>query len=229
MISLDVIDTDLFLEMPATSQNLYFHLNGRGDDDWFVSSPNKVMKICNASKNDYDVLIAKKFLIPFDSWVCVIRHRKIHNYIRSDRYTPTLYKEEMWKLALQDDVYQLSTSCLPVGIPMVDVGKDRLGKDRIEEREKVPPSLEDVTEYCTSRWNKINPSNFIDFYSSKWRMIWKNKIKDWKACIRTRENRDKPKEPQTDEDYIKIFKELWLVQFRKKYWNLADKYAILAV
>lgn len=124
MISLDVVDTDAFLEMPATSQNLYFHLSARWDDDWFVASPNKVMKICNASRNDYDVLIAKQFIIPFDSWVCVIRHWKIHNYLRSDRYKETMYKEERAKLALDGDVYQLTT----VGIPMVDVGKDRIGK-----------------------------------------------------------------------------------------------------
>lgn len=229
MISLDIIDTDAFLEMPATSQNLYFHLNSRWDDDGFVSAPNKVMKICNAGKNDYDVLIAKKFIIPFESWVCVIRHWKLHNYIRSDRYTETMYKQEKAQLALDGDVYQMSTKCLPNdnqmstnGIPMVDVGKDRIGEDRIKKKEKTSfekPTQEEVEQYCKERGNSIDPSSFINFYDSKGRKIWKENMKDWKACIRTREQRNKPKEPQTDQEYATIFKEIWIVQFRKKYWE----------
>ena len=82
MFSLDIVDTDLFLEMPQSSQNLYFHLSMRADDDGFISSPNKIMKIVNSSKNDMDILMIKKFIIPFESGVCVIRHWKINNYLR---------------------------------------------------------------------------------------------------------------------------------------------------
>jgi len=80
MFSLKVIDTDDFLDMSPTAQLLYFHLAMRADDDGFVSSPKKIMKMSNAADDDMRVLIAKKYLIPFESGVCVIRDWKIHNY-----------------------------------------------------------------------------------------------------------------------------------------------------
>ena len=81
MFSLKVIDTDEFLDMPQSSQLLYFHLAMRADDDGFVSNPKKIMKITGSGDDDAKVLTAKNFIIPFESGVCVIRHWRIHNYI----------------------------------------------------------------------------------------------------------------------------------------------------
>ncbi len=94
MISLKVTDTDNFLEMPSTSQNLYFHLLNRADDDGFLGNSKKIMRMVRASEDDMNVLISKDFVIPFRNGVCVIKHWRIHNLIRADRYTETIYKKE---------------------------------------------------------------------------------------------------------------------------------------
>ena len=117
MFSKKIIDTDWFMEMPASSQNLYFHLSMRADDDGFVASPKRIIKLVGASDDDYKVLIAKKFIIPFDSGVCVISDWRINNYLRNDRYTETIYQNEMKSLIVDESgKYNLG---IPDGIPMV--------------------------------------------------------------------------------------------------------------
>lgn len=108
MFDIEIVDTDLFLEMPPSTQNLYFHLGMRADDDGFVSNPRKIIRLINSTEDDLKVLIAKKFIIPFESGIIVIRHWKINNYLRADRYTETIYTEEK-KLLNQDEngIYNL--------------------------------------------------------------------------------------------------------------------------
>lgn len=132
MFSTDIIDSDSFLEMPLSCRCLYYDLGMRADDDGFVS-PNKVVRVTGASSDDLKVLSAKKFIIPFESGVIVIKDWKMNNYIQSDRYTETIYKNEK-KLLVEDEnksyrlenpeniqnVYKLDTQ--------VRLGKDRLGK-----------------------------------------------------------------------------------------------------
>ena len=147
MVSLKVVDTDLFLEMPVTARLLYYDLLVRADDDGFVGSPKKIQRMIRCSDDDFKLLMAKRFIIPFESGVCVIRHWKIHNCIRSDRYSETIYKEEKSMLKLEESgVYALDNkpknaipdvipSDIPDGYQMdtqVRLGKDRLGKDRLE-------------------------------------------------------------------------------------------------
>ena len=115
MFSLTVVDTDRFLEMPNSAQSLYFHLGMRADDDGFVSSPRRVMKITGAAGDDMRLLIEKGYIIPFESGVCVITDWKQNNYIRSDRYTESVYKTE--KSLLQCDQNNSYVLCLPDGIP----------------------------------------------------------------------------------------------------------------
>ena len=86
MFSLDVIDTDNFLDMPLSAQGLYFHLGMRADDDGFIASPKKITKLINASNDDLKLLIAKGYLLPFESGVVVIRHWRQNNYVKGDRY-----------------------------------------------------------------------------------------------------------------------------------------------
>lgn len=94
MFSLTIVDTDAFLDMPQSSQLLYFHLAMRADDEGFVPSPKRIMKMLGSNEDDYKVLVVKKFLIPFESGVCVIKHWLIHNTIRMDRFSPTTYNKE---------------------------------------------------------------------------------------------------------------------------------------
>ncbi len=114
MFSLDVVDTDRFLEMPASSQNLYFHLGMRADDDGFVSSPKKITKLVSCGEDDLNILISKGFVIAFDGGIVVIRHWKQNNYIQSDRYKQTLYKKELSALTVNNGAYEIDmyTPCI---------------------------------------------------------------------------------------------------------------------
>lgn len=114
MFSKKIIDTDWFMDMPASSQNLYFHLSMRADDDGFVASPKRIIKLIGATEDDYKILIGKKFIIPFESGVCVITDWRINNYLRNDRYAETVYKEEKEQLTLNENGKYI------LGIPAVD-------------------------------------------------------------------------------------------------------------
>jgi hypothetical protein len=122
MFSLDIIDTDEFLEMPVSSRELYFELGLRADDDGFIGNPKRIMKMCNASDDDIKNLGSKKFIIGFDNGIIVIRHWKIHNYIQSDRYHETIYLDKKEQILIEDNgVY---TNCIQNG----SAGKVRIGE-----------------------------------------------------------------------------------------------------
>ena len=148
MFSLQVIDTDQFLDMPASAQALYFHLGMRADDDGFVSSPRKIMKITNSSDDDYKLLLAKQFVIPFESGICVIRHWRIHNYIQADRYHETIYLSEKQQVKVENNHYEaLDTGCIH-DVSRVDT-QVRLGKDRIGEKTSVTQKRDDRATVVT--------------------------------------------------------------------------------
>lgn len=157
MFSKDVVCSDRFLDMPASAQALYFQYGLEADDDGFVSAPKKILRLTNASDDDLKILVAKGFLIPFDSGVVVIRDWKINNYLRRDRYTPTRFKEEFEQLDTIDDRYQLHV--LAVGIPddnhVVDMRDTqvRLGKDSIGKGISLPHWLEKLTGFSSVGFN----------------------------------------------------------------------------
>lgn len=103
MFSKSVVLSDAFLDMPPTARCLYFTLNMVADDDGFVDSPKSVMRQSGATEDDMKILLAKYFLIPFDTGVVVIRHWRINNYLRCDRYKETRYKEEKAQLEIKQD------------------------------------------------------------------------------------------------------------------------------
>ena len=134
MFAKTIIDSDAFLEMPTTSQLLYFHLAMRADDDGFVNKPKSLMRMVGCHDDDLKLLFVKKFLIPFESGVVVIKHWKIHNYIRKDTYTATKYKEELSALELDENsAYRLtdtSASQIRDGSVTGPWTQERVGKDR---------------------------------------------------------------------------------------------------
>ena len=133
MFAKTIIDSDAFLDMPQSSQLLYFHLSMRADDDGFINNPKAIMRNCNCSEDDLRLLAMKKFIIPFESGVVVIKHWKIHNYIAKDRYKETKYKEEKATLALDEN--NSYTTCIQIVDEMDTqdrLGKDRLGKESID-------------------------------------------------------------------------------------------------
>lgn len=124
MFSADVVCTDKFLEMPASSQALYLQLGMKADDDGFVSAPKQITRMTNASEDDFRILISKGYIIPFDSGVIVIKEWRVNNYLRKDRYTETRHLKEKSALEIVNDVYvisgklnSVSASGVPYGIP----------------------------------------------------------------------------------------------------------------
>lgn len=101
MFSDEIIATDAFLDMPSGSQLLYFHLGIRADDDGFISSPKMVMRILGSTEDELKVLFLKKFLLAFDSGVCVVKHWRINNQLRKDRYSETKYITEKSQLYIR--------------------------------------------------------------------------------------------------------------------------------
>ena len=167
MFAKTIIDSDAFLDMPLSTQALYFHLSMRADDDGFINNPRKIQRMTGASDDDLRLLNAKKFIIPFDSGVVVIKHWKIHNYIQSDRYKETVYKEEKAQLRLKENnAYTLDTECIQdvsnmdtkriqdVSITDTDSIQDvskadtqvRLGKNRIDKNSIVEGSVVEVEQ-----------------------------------------------------------------------------------
>src|SRR5574344_93225 len=113
MFAKTIIDSDAFLDMPMSTQALYFHLSMRADDDGFINNPKRIQRMIGASDDDLKLLIAKAFIIVFDSGVVVIKHWKIHNYIQSDRYKPTVYAEEKAQLDVKKNkAYTLNDECI---------------------------------------------------------------------------------------------------------------------
>lgn len=103
MFAKTIIDSDAFLDMPLSTQALYFHLSMRADDEGFINNPNKIQRMIGASNDDMKMLLAKNFIIHFDSGVIVIKHWKIHNYIRADRLVETTYKDERNMLEVKEN------------------------------------------------------------------------------------------------------------------------------
>ena len=210
MFTKKITESDAFLDMPSSTQMLYFHFSMNADDDGFVNNPKKIQKMCGASDDDFKLLIVKSFIILFDSGIIVIKHWKMHNYIQADRYRPTDYVEEKSMLGIKSnkaytlDVSKMDTECIQNGyIGKDSIGKVSIDKDSIDKDSKgesvrwekakrfYPPTLDEVKQYCEERKNNIDPMAFIDFYSSKGWMIGKNRMKDWKAAVRTWERKRK--------------------------------------
>jgi len=98
MFSLDIVDADKFLNLPATTQLLYFHLQMRSDDDGFVGNPTRLVRMLGMSNIDLELLCESGFIIPFESGVIVITHFQMQNTLKNDRYKPTIYREEKFML-----------------------------------------------------------------------------------------------------------------------------------
>lgn len=103
MFTMKIVDSDAFLDMPLSTQCLYFHLNMRADDDGFINNPRKIMRIIGASEDDLKLLIAKSFIITFENGVIVIKHWRMHNTLSKQRYKETQYIEEKNTLRIKEN------------------------------------------------------------------------------------------------------------------------------
>lgn len=182
MFAKTIIDSDIFLDMSLSTQALYFHLSMRADDDGFINNPKKIQRMIGASDDDLKLLIAKNFIIPFETGIVVIKHWRIHNYIQKDRYKPTLYEEEKNKLSTSSkgeyiqisdnvstsdtnrirDVSEVDTDCIP-NVYITDtqdrLGKESIGKDSIGKDNTLLSVRTDTKQ-------RINYENIMNLFNS---------------------------------------------------------------
>ena len=155
MFAKQIIDSDAFLDMPLSTQCLYFHLSMRADDEGFINNPKKIQRMIGASDDDLKVLISKNFIIPFESGIVVIKHWRIHNYIRGDRLQ---YTEEKGFLEIkengaytlcQSNDSQMTVKCQSSDSQMSDTldTEVRLGKDSIDKDSKDIISSKNTIDY----------------------------------------------------------------------------------
>ena len=193
MFTKKVTDDDNFMALSASAQALYLHLSMSADDDGFCNQVSLSMFKAHASIQDLEALLEKRYIYQFENGVIVIKHWRMANALRKDRYTPTAFQEELAKLELKDNgaYTRLPDGCQVVAacLPQDRIGKDSIGKVSIKERRFIKPTVDEVRAYCLERGNNIDPESFIDFYESKGWKIGKEQMKDWKAAIRTWERR----------------------------------------
>lgn len=193
MFAKTIIDSDAFLEMPISARLLYYDLSMRADDDGFNNSPKKVMRTIGATTDDINILIARKFIIPFENGVVVIKHWRIHNYIRKDTYKETNYKDEKARLEYdENNAYKLSDGSRRRAVDepstQVSIGKDSTGKDNLiyqPQKRFTKPTLEEVQAYCKERNNNVDAEKWYNHYEAVGWKVGKNPMKDWKAAVRT--------------------------------------------
>ena len=150
MFAKSIVLSDAFLDMPMSARCLYFTLGMLADDDGFIGSPKSIMRQCGASEDDMKVLIAKKFILNFETGVIVIKHWRMNNYLRNDRHNTTTYLEEYNTLGIDNkgaytqNIEKMEQ--LPLGIPSVNqvvderytqdsIGKDSIGKNNKKDKE----------------------------------------------------------------------------------------------
>ena len=161
MFTQKICDSDAFLDMPLTTQALYFHLNMRADDDGFVNNPKKIQRMIGASEDDLKLLVLKRFILTFDNGVIVIKHWRMHNLLRKDRYHPTQYQEELALLDLKEngsytekisentEVIELATTWQPTGNQSAT--EVRLGKGSVVEGSVVENSTPEPAHAHTAK------------------------------------------------------------------------------
>ena len=190
MFTKKVTDDDNFMALSASAQALYLHLSMSADDDGFCNQVSISMFKAHASVQDLQALLEKRYIYQFENGVIVIKHWRMANALRKDRYTPTAFQEELAQLQLKDNgsYTWLPNGCQPVAacLPQDRLDKDRLGKNRIDKEKRfTPPSVGEVGAYVDEKQYNVDPEAFVDFYASKGWKVGNQPMKDWKAAVRT--------------------------------------------
>lgn len=180
MFDKTITNSDDFLELPDSSQVLYFHLNMNADDDGFVNNWKSILKMTGTKEDDLKILIAKSFVIPFDSGVIVIKHWRINNYLRNDRYKMTNYKDELSMLNVDENgEYLLSNN--DIGIPLVYPVKNSIEKNSIDKNNNITDA------------KQVLSTNIFDYYQERIGILSPNQYEKMNEYI-TKYSEDKIKE-----------------------------------
>jgi len=181
MFAKTIIDSDAFLDMPLSTQALYFHLSMRADDDGFINNAKKIQRMLGCSDDDMKILLAKNFIIPFETGVCVIKHWKIHNLIQKDRYKPTVYNDLKDKLSIKNNnVYTLDTECIQVVSslePQVSIGKasEVNTNDEFNKFWEIYPKKLNKAD-ALKAWKSVN----VDLQTILDALKWQTELPDWR-------------------------------------------------
>ena len=243
MFAKTIIDSDAFLDMPQSTQNLYFHLSMRADDDGFINNPKKIGRMIGCNDDDLKMLLMKNFVIGFEAGIVVIKHWRIHNYIRGDRYQPTVYQDELKQLEIKENkAYTFKEDGgMTLGLPndnhmtyqvdtQVRLGKDRLGKvskDIVSGKAEPPPTRHKFGEYSNVLLTDVQLEKLKSEFSDWEKRIERldeyiqssgKKYKDHLATIRNWAKKDKTEKKdtptETKYDYNSIEEKM-----RKKLWG----------
>ena len=206
MVAKSIVDSDSFIDLPNSARLLYYDLLIRADDDGFINSPNKIMRMTGASQDDLTILALKKFIIPFDNGVVVIKHWRIHNYIRKDTYKETNYKEQKALLSYdENNAYTMRGRI--VDEPLT---QDRIGKDI--DRIGIYLPLKDGTEY------EITDEFMVDLKSTFSNKNVEDELKKMRSWLIANPQKRKTKTG------IKRFINGWLSRETKGYEEIMPKY-----
>ena len=204
MMTKKVTDDDNFMQLSASAQALYLHLNMSADDDGFCNQVSICMFKAHASVQDLQSLLERRYIYQFENGVIVIKHWRMANALRKDRYTPTAFKEELAQLSIKDNgsYTRLPSGCQMVAncLPQDRLDKDRKDKDRLSNK-FTPPTLEEVQAYCDERHNSVDAKAFFDYYTADPSRMWidsKGKpVRSWKQKVITWERTSETKKPET--------------------------------
>ena len=156
MFTKKITDSDAFIELSSAAQALYLHLNQGADDDGFTNQVQMAMFKAHASVDDLKVLIAKKFVLTFENGVIVIKHWRMHNTLRKDRYTPTNYQEELKQLGIKDNgAYTLGCQAVAKGLPQERVGKVSEVEVNVVEDNISPATPAKPTKHKYGEFNNV--------------------------------------------------------------------------
>lgn len=224
MFAKTIVLSDAFLDMPLTARCLYFTLGMLADDDGFVNSPKSITRQCGASEDDLRILISKKFVIAFENGVIVIKHWRLNNYLRSDRYKPTVYADEKRRITADEaGIYHVDAS---VGIPDIGIpsngiprlGKDRIGKDSIGEDRVGKERGTGETRTSSRKQKKSNVDLFMELEEGRLSSVYET-VLEWMQY------KDERAQHNSKEHYVKTGMKNVIAQIE----NNVRKYGAAAV
>lgn len=215
MFSKKIVESDAFLDMPLSSQALYFHLCMGADDDGFLNAPKRIMRMLGCTKGDLEILARNKFILCFESGIVVIKHWRINNNIQKDRYKPTQYIEELSQLTVKENnaytwinpqvsmlLESMDTDCIQDGYTLdtqIRLDKNRIDKSSIEKKREgfTKPTLDEVKAYVIEKGYRFDAEAFYSFYESNGWKVGKNPMKSWKDACTTWEKRESSSAPKS--------------------------------
>lgn len=227
MLTRKVTDDDHFTDLSSSAQALYLHLTMSADDDGFCNQLSTAMFRSHASVQDLEALLEKRFLLQFDNGVIVIKHWRMANALRKDRYTPTAFQEELSKLKIKENgSYTMSedvvASWLPDGcqmvaerLPQASIGKDRLGQDSIGKARQEGPTFEEVVAYAKEIGSKADPEKFFLYYETRGWKAGNDPINDWKALFSKWSATERPKKQYTTAEQYKPPQKIDVAQLQR--------------